>query len=104
MQGDQALADHGVVVATLRTDELRQCRHRPGRQGRRLLALSGALAAHQVADRTVEQPVALAGCRSGEFQAMVTAPVQKSVISEAGVAFTGHTEYLAERLGVPGRS
>lgn len=43
---------------------------------------------------------AIDGCRSGEFQAMVTAPLQKSVINESGVAFTGHTEYLAERLSV----
>lgn len=39
------------------------------------------------------------GCCSGEFAAMVTAPVQKSIINQAGVAFTGHTEYLAERTG-----
>lgn len=39
------------------------------------------------------------GCMTGEFAAMVTAPVQKSVINQAGVAFTGHTEYLAERSG-----
>lgn len=44
---------------------------------------------------------ALAGCRDGTFDAMVTAPVQKSVINDAGVAFTGHTEYLAERCAVP---
>jgi 4-hydroxythreonine-4-phosphate dehydrogenase len=37
------------------------------------------------------------GCLAGEFDAMVTAPVQKSVINDAGIAFTGHTEYLAER-------
>ena len=43
---------------------------------------------------------AVDGCRSGEFQAMITAPVQKSVINDAGIPFTGHTEYLAERLGV----
>jgi 4-hydroxythreonine-4-phosphate dehydrogenase len=42
---------------------------------------------------------ALEGCRAGEFDAMVTAPVQKSTINEAGIAFTGHTEYLAERTG-----
>jgi 4-hydroxythreonine-4-phosphate dehydrogenase len=41
---------------------------------------------------------AIAATLSGEFDAMVTAPVQKSVINEAGIAFTGHTEYLAERL------
>ena len=40
---------------------------------------------------------AIRGCLEGEFAAMVTAPVQKSVINDAGVAFTGHTEYLAER-------
>jgi 4-hydroxythreonine-4-phosphate dehydrogenase len=40
---------------------------------------------------------AIDGCLRGEYQAMVTAPVQKSVINDAGIAFTGHTEYLAER-------
>ena len=44
---------------------------------------------------------ALAGCASGEFAAMVTAPVQKSVINAAGIPFTGHTEYLAARTGTP---
>lgn len=40
---------------------------------------------------------AIDGALSGEFSAIVTAPVQKSVINDAGVPFTGHTEYLAER-------
>lgn len=40
---------------------------------------------------------AMSGCLTGEFAAMVTAPVHKGVINEAGVAFTGHTEYLAEK-------
>ena len=44
---------------------------------------------------------ALDGCRAGEFAAMVTAPVQKSAIADAGVPFTGHTEYLAARTGTP---
>lgn len=44
---------------------------------------------------------ALAGCRGGEFAAMATAPVHKGVINEAGVHFTGHTEYLAEKTGTP---
>jgi 4-hydroxythreonine-4-phosphate dehydrogenase len=43
---------------------------------------------------------AVAGCLDGEFDAMVTAPVQKSTINDAGIAFTGHTEHLAERCGV----
>ena len=40
---------------------------------------------------------AIDGCRSGEFAAMVTAPVHKAVINDAGHRFSGHTEYLAER-------
>lgn len=44
---------------------------------------------------------ALAGCVSGEFAAMVTAPVHKGVINDAGVPFTGHTEYLAEKTATP---
>lgn len=42
---------------------------------------------------------AMEGCLSGEFAAMVTAPVQKSVINDAGIPFTGHTEYLAQKSG-----
>ena len=41
------------------------------------------------------------GCRAGRYRAMITAPVQKSTINDAGVPFSGHTEYLAERLGAP---
>lgn len=44
---------------------------------------------------------AISGCQSGEFAAMVTAPVQKSVIIDAGIAFTGHTEYLADKTRAP---
>ncbi|MEM1113715.1 MAG: 4-hydroxythreonine-4-phosphate dehydrogenase PdxA [Pseudomonadota bacterium] len=40
---------------------------------------------------------AVDGCLSGEFSAMVTGPVQKSIINAGGVPFSGHTEYLAER-------
>jgi 4-hydroxythreonine-4-phosphate dehydrogenase len=38
---------------------------------------------------------------AGRFDALVTAPVQKSVINDAGVPFTGHTEHLAARSGAP---
>jgi 4-hydroxythreonine-4-phosphate dehydrogenase len=41
------------------------------------------------------------GCVAKEFAAMVTAPVQKSVIAETGIRFTGHTEYLAQRTSAP---
>ena len=49
--------------------------------------------------RTLE--VATDGCVAGRFDAMATAPVHKGVINDAGVAFTGHTEFLAERTGTP---
>ncbi len=44
---------------------------------------------------------ALEGCLSSEFAAMVTAPVNKAVINDAGIPFTGHTEYLAEKTHTP---
>lgn len=44
---------------------------------------------------------AIAGCKSGEFAGMVTAPVHKGIICDAGVPFSGHTEYLAEATGTP---
>lgn len=40
------------------------------------------------------------GVQAGTFAAMVTAPVQKSVINEAGIAFSGHTEFLQQKAGV----
>ncbi len=39
------------------------------------------------------------GCTEGRFAGMVTGPVQKSIINDAGVAFSGHTEFIAERCG-----
>jgi 4-hydroxythreonine-4-phosphate dehydrogenase len=47
----------------------------------------------QLLDRAID------GCMAGEFAAMVTAPVQKSVINDAGIRFSGHTEHLAQRTG-----
>jgi 4-hydroxythreonine-4-phosphate dehydrogenase len=44
---------------------------------------------------------AVSGCVSGEFSALITAPLQKSVINDAGVNFTGHTEFLAELTTAP---
>jgi 4-hydroxythreonine-4-phosphate dehydrogenase len=49
--------------------------------------------------RTLE--VATDGCLDGSFDALVTAPVHKGVINDAGIAFTGHTEFLAARTGTP---
>ncbi len=44
---------------------------------------------------------AIEGTMAGRHDAIVTAPVQKSIINDAGVPFTGHTEYLAQRTGAP---
>jgi 4-hydroxythreonine-4-phosphate dehydrogenase len=44
---------------------------------------------------------AIDGCRNGEFAALVTGPVQKSTINDAGIPFSGHTEFLATVCGVP---
>lgn len=60
----------------------------PGQLDRR-----NAASVLQLIDRAVD------GCLSGEFAAMVTAPVQKSVLNDAGIPFTGHTEYIATRCG-----
>lgn len=40
--------------------------------------------------------LAVEGCNDGRFSALVTAPVAKNVINDAGIPFTGHTEFLAE--------
>jgi 4-hydroxythreonine-4-phosphate dehydrogenase len=42
---------------------------------------------------------AVAGCTGGEFDALVTGPVHKGILNDAGIAFTGHTEFLAEASG-----
>ena len=44
---------------------------------------------------------AVDGCLKGRFKALVTGPVQKSVINEAGIPFSGHTEFLRDRCSVP---
>jgi len=42
---------------------------------------------------------AVAGCLNGTFAGLVTGPVHKGVINDAGVPFSGHTEFLAELAG-----
>jgi len=44
---------------------------------------------------------AVKGCTEGRFSAMVTAPLSKNVVADAGIPFTGHTEYLAQLTGTP---
>jgi 4-hydroxythreonine-4-phosphate dehydrogenase len=44
---------------------------------------------------------AVDGCRRGLFSGLVTGPLQKSTINDAGIPFSGHTELIAELLGSP---
>ncbi|PPD33066.1 MAG: 4-hydroxythreonine-4-phosphate dehydrogenase PdxA [Methylomonas sp.] len=39
------------------------------------------------------------GCMQGDFDAIVTAPVHKGIINDAGIPFSGHTEFIAEITG-----
>ena len=45
--------------------------------------------------------LAVKGCLAGDFAGLVTAPLQKSIINDAGIAFSGHTEFLAELTDAP---
>jgi 4-hydroxythreonine-4-phosphate dehydrogenase len=63
-------------------------------------AVSGLLDVNNAAYVLATLDAAIAGCQAGRFQAMVTAPVHKGIINQSGIAFTGHTEYLAAACGV----
>jgi 4-hydroxythreonine-4-phosphate dehydrogenase len=63
-------------------------------------AVSGQLDANNADYVLATLDAAIAGCQAGRFKAMVTAPVHKGIINQSGIAFTGHTEYLAAACGV----
>ena len=74
--------------------------HQPGRLQVIDLPLSahcspGTLATENAGYVLAQLDMAIEGCRADEFSAMVTAPVHKGIINEAGIPFSGHTEYLA---------
>src|SRR5690606_27020865 len=60
-------------------------------------AQAGALAAANAPYVLATLDAASAGCQNHSFAALVTGPVHKGIINDAGIAFTGHTEYLAAR-------
>ncbi len=78
-------------------DDALEIIHYPLREPSQPGQLNSANAAYvlELLDRAAQ------GCLSGEFDAMVTAPIQKDIINEAGIPFSGHTEYLAERCAAP---
>ena len=62
--------------------------------------IPGQLDAANVPGVMAALDAAIAGCMRGEYSALLTGPMQKSVVNDAGIAFSGHTEYLAEKSGV----
>ena len=94
----------GVDVALVTSDAIPP--HRPGALHVRHIpaaapVTAGVLDPGNSAHVLALLDVALEGCMRGAYQAMVTAPVHKGVINDAGFAFTGHTEYLADHSGTP---
>ncbi|MDB5917233.1 MAG: pdxA [Massilia sp.] len=104
-----SLADPDIQVAALSTRALRNS-GLPHFGPERLTVIDVPLAAH-VTPGTLDPAngravlatldLAVEGIEAGWFEAMVTAPLQKSTINDAGVAFSGHTEYLAEKTATP---
>ncbi|MFN3750623.1 MAG: 4-hydroxythreonine-4-phosphate dehydrogenase PdxA [Thiobacillus sp.] len=94
----------GVAVDLLQDDVVPP--HQPGRLHVRHVPVAvavtpGRLDAGNAAHVLALLDAALEGCLNGAYAAMVTAPVHKGVINDAGFAFTGHTEYLAGHSGTP---
>ena len=76
--------------------------HRPGQLAVQSFPLAapvsaGILDARNSAHVLALLDAALHGCMQGEYAAMVTGPVHKGIINDAGIPFSGHTEYLAEK-------
>ncbi len=75
--------------------------HDPGSLQVRPVRLAGPARAGKPATANAEYVletlrIAVEGCLGGHFDALVTGPVHKGVINDAGIPFTGHTEYLAQ--------
>ncbi len=62
--------------------------------------VAGQLAVANAAHVLTQLTRAAQVCLSGQAAGIVTAPVQKSVINDAGIAFSGHTEFFQEQAGV----
>lgn len=43
--------------------------------------------------------LAVSGCQQGQYSALITGPIHKATINQAGIPFTGHTEFIAEQTG-----
>lgn len=102
-----SLIDPAIRLAALSTQALRNG-GLPHFGTARLAVIDVPLDAHVVPGRLDPEngravlatlDLAIEGCKQGWFDGIVTAPLQKSTINDAGIAFSGHTEYLAEKTG-----
>ncbi len=64
-------------------------------------AIPGSLNVHNARYILKTLDLAIHGCLDNTFDAMITGPIHKGIINEAGIPFTGHTEYLAEQSATP---
>ncbi len=110
-----AVADPGLLAARARTLGLDLLIHEFDPQAASAPSGSGHLTVQPLTMRGPVEPgrptavnaayvletlaAACDGCLAGTFEAMVTGPVHKGVINDAGLPFSGHTEFLAERCG-----
>ena len=118
-----AAQSRGIALQIEPFDDTPRSQRAPGQLRCIDVALGAPVVAGQLDVRNATHVIemlarASAGCMRGlpgalgEFDAVVTAPVQKSIIADAGIAFTGHTEFFAQRamsdvvmmLTAPGRS
>jgi 4-hydroxythreonine-4-phosphate dehydrogenase len=107
--GDSALIataarSRGIVLQIEAFDGKPRSTRTPGALRCIDIALAAPVVAGQLDVRNAQHVIAMLtraadGCLRGEFDAMVTAPVQKSIVADAGIAFSGHTEFLAQRAG-----
>jgi len=108
--GDPALfaeraAALGIDVAINRLDDIRAAEaHLAGRLQLLPVALAEPALPGQLVTANARAVIAMldagiAACMNGAADALVTAPVQKSIINEAGIPFSGHTEYLGQLTG-----
>lgn len=94
----------GITVDLTDWTPQHPARPRPGHLWVRPVALRAAVTPGQLDVRNAAYvletlQVALDACRAGTAEGIVTAPVQKSIIADSGVAFTGHTEFFADGCG-----
>lgn len=64
-------------------------------------ATAGRLETRNAASLLQALDLAVEACLAQTADALVTGPLQKSLINDAGIPFSGHTEYLAQRCGAP---